>query len=213
MKTWISTTRAAMVVGVLGVGSFAFAQTPAPTPKALEQAIEHRWEDDATLKRKGCDLDVEVTGDVAKLTGEVTSAALKARAARLANVQGVARVENQIEIVAPGSKADKAREGLNKAANKTAEGVGTAAAKTGEAASKTGEVIDDTWITTKVKTKYTTDGAIKGSDISVDTKDNVVTLTGTVPNATVHAAALRIAHNTKGVKQVIDNLRIAPKTN
>ena len=40
-----------------------------------------------------------------------------------------------------------------------------------------------------------------------------MTLTGTVPTATAHAAALRIARDTKGVKRVVDNLRVAPKTN
>jgi osmotically-inducible protein OsmY len=225
MRTWISTTRAAVVVGVLGLGSIGFAQVPEPTPKALEQAIEHRWEDDATLKAcKGCDLDVEVTGDVAKISGEVPTAALKARAAKLANVTGVARIDNQIEIVAPGSAADKTREGLNKAANKTADGVGTAANKTaegvstaanktGDALAKTGEVIDDSWITTKVKSKYVGEKSVDGSDISVETKNNIVTLTGTVPSTSAHAAALRIARDTKGVKKVVDNLRIAPKTN
>lgn len=215
MRTWKSTTRAAIVVGVLGLGNIGYAQVPQPTPAdSLEQTIEHRWEDDALLKAcKGCDLDVEVTGDVAKISGEVPTAALKARAARLANVTGVTRVENQIEIVAPGSAADKTREGLNKAANKTAEGVGTAANKTGDALAKTGEVIDDSWITTKVKAKYVGESSVEGSDITVDTKNNVVTLTGTVPNTAAHSAALRIARETKGVKKVVDNLRVSPKTN
>ena len=211
-----------MVTGLLSSGA-AYAQTP--TPDQLEEAIDKRWEADATLKAcKSCDFDVEVAGNVATITGEAPTEALRARAARLANVTGVTRVDNQIKLVAPTSAADKTRDGLNKAANKTAEGVDKAAEKTGEGVSKaadktgdalakTGEVIDDTWITTKVKSKYVGEDSVKGSDISVETKENVVTLTGTVPTATAHAAALRMARETKGVKRVVDNLRIAPKTN
>jgi osmotically-inducible protein OsmY len=56
------------------------------------------------------------------------------------------------------------------------------------------------------------DSAVEGSAITVDTKNNIVTLTGTVPTDAAHAAALRLARETKGVKSVVDNLRIAPKT-
>ena len=45
---------------------------------------------------------------------------------------------------------------------------------------KTGEKITDAWITTKVKWFFVGEDALKGSDINVDTKDNVVTLKGTV---------------------------------
>jgi osmotically-inducible protein OsmY len=228
MRNTFQITQALVLAGLLGTANVGYAQAVAAqpvTPDTLEQAIDQRWEADATLKAcKSCDLDVEITGDVAKLTGEVPTAALKARAARLANVTGVARVDNQIQVVVPTSAADKTREGLGKAANKTADGVdkaadetakgvGKAADKTGDALAKTGEVMDDTWVTTKVKAKYVGEKSVEGSDISVETNQNVVTLSGTVPTAAAHAAALRIARDTKGVKRVVDNLRVAPKTN
>jgi hyperosmotically inducible protein len=222
MRKAFQITQAMMMAGLLTSGA-AYAQTP--TADQLEDAIEKRWEADATLKAcQSCDFDVEVTGDVATVSGESPTTALRDRAARLARVTGIARVDNQIKIVAASTAADKTRDGLNKAANKTADGVDKAAEKTGQAASKaadktgdalakTGEVIDDTWITTKVKTQYISEDAVKGSEINVDTKDNVVTLTGTVPSEAVRAAALRIARDTKGVKRVVDNLRVGPKTN
>jgi hyperosmotically inducible periplasmic protein len=226
MRMAFQITQALMIAGLLGSGA-AYAQAVAPQPTAdqLEDAIDKRWEADATLKAcTGCDFDVEVVGDVATISGEAPTAALRALAARLASVKGVTRVDNQIKVVAPTSAADKTREGLGKAANKTAdgvdkaaektgEGVSKAAEKTGDALAKTGEVIDDTWITTKVKSQYIGEKAVEGSDISVETKENVVTLNGTVPTAAAHAAALRIARDTKGVKRIVDNLRIAPKTN
>jgi hyperosmotically inducible periplasmic protein len=228
MRTIFRIAPALMLAGALGTANASFAQAVAAqpvTPDSLEEAIDARWEADATLKAcKGCDLDIEVTGDVAKISGEVPTAALRTRAARLANVKGIARVDNQIQVVAPSSVADKTRDGLGKAANKTAdgvdkaadktgEGVSKAADKTGDAVAKTGEVIDDTWVTTKVKAKYVGEDSVEGSNISVETNHNVVTLSGTVPTETARAAALRIARETKGVKKVVDNLRVAPKTN
>lgn len=235
----ILTFNAVVLASTFALASPSYSQTPAattPSADQLEQAIEQRWEGDATLKAcQGCDLDVEATGDVVRISGEVPTAALKARAARLANVRGVARVDNGIEIVTPRSATDTARAGANKAVNKTAEGLGTAAGKTsegvskaaektgeglgkaadktGDAVAKTGEVIDDAWITTKVKSKFTTAEAVDGSDVEVETKNNVVTLTGTVPSTAAHTTALRLARETKGVKRVVDNLKVAPKTN
>jgi osmotically-inducible protein OsmY len=207
-----------------------FAQPPAATAAAtkpaadndtLEDQIEKKWEADAALK--DADIDVEVADGVATLTGEVTTAALKSRAARLAKITGVARVENQI-TVGRTSVADKTRGGMEKAANKTAEGVGTAAGETkkgvetaaGEtkkAVSKTGEVISDSWITTKVKSKFVGEDALKHSHITVNTKDNVVTLTGTVASEAGRARAIEIAKKTDGVKDIVDKLTIAPGTN
>ena len=197
-----------------------------PTADTSKQAIDQRWEADTTLK--ACRAATSTSRSPAtsrQISGEAPTAALTARAARLANVTGVARVDNQIEVVAPTSAADKTREGLGKAANKTAEGVDKAAEKTGEGVSKaadktgdalakTGEVIDDTWITTKVKAKDVGEAVgRRAATSSVETAHNVVTLSGTVPTAAAHAAALRLARETKGVKQVVDNLRVAPKTN
>jgi osmotically-inducible protein OsmY len=225
-KFHAATFGALVLAGWLGTPGAGYAQAPATVPSAdsIEEAIDNRWEADATLKAcKGCDLDVEVVDGVAKISGEVPSAALKARAARLANVKGVARVDNTIEVVAYKPASESAREGANKAANKTAEGVSKAAdktaegvskaaEKTGEAVATTGSVIDDAWITSKVKTQLTTADEVPASSINVDTKGNVVTLTGTVPTAAAHAAALRIARETKGVKRVVDNLKVTPKT-
>ena len=238
MRNFFSLTGAVVLAATFGANA-SQAQTPAATPMTadqLEEAVDLRWKNDATLKAcVGCDLDVEATGDVVRVSGEVPTAALRARAARLANVRGVARVTNEIEVVTPRSAADATRAGANKAANKTAEGVskaadktaeglgkaadktaeglGTAANKTGGALAKTGEVMDDTWVTTKVKSKIVADDVAKSGDVTVDTKQNVVTLTGTVPSAAVHEAVLRIARETKGVHRVVDLLKIAPKTN
>jgi osmotically-inducible protein OsmY len=243
----------------------AAATAPAPSADQLEDRIETKWKSDSALN--GTDIDVEVKDGVATLTGEVHTAAQKARAARHAHVDGVTQVVNQIEVVRPGETAAKAKEGLNKAANKTGEvagtaagatregvstaatetkkGVTTAAEKTGEGVSKagektgealskagektgdalgtaagatkgaakaTGKATSDGWLTTKVKSKFVGDKLLKGSDISVSTTAGVVTLTGTVPTEAGRDRAIALVKDTKGTKDVVDQLTIGPKT-
>ena len=49
---------------------------------------------------------------------------------------------------------------------------------------------------------------MKGINVDVDTKDGIVTLTGTVGNAAVRKEAVALARSTDGVKQVVDKLVI-----
>ena len=135
-RTVMTLVTAATFFGAVAIATPGFAQTPAATTAAaatasndqLEDLIEKKWEADATLK--DADIDVSVAAGVATLTGEVPTAALKSRAARLAKIDGVTRVENQITIQRPADVAAKAKSGVEKAANKTAEGVGVAAGET-----------------------------------------------------------------------------------
>jgi hyperosmotically inducible protein len=234
-RTVMTLVTAATFCGAVAIATPGFAQTPpattaAPAPTAsndrLEDSIEKKWEADTTLK--DADIDVEVAGGVATLTGEVPTAALKSRAARLAKIDGVTRVDNQITVQRPTDAASKARTGANKAAEgvgvaagetkrgvekageKTAEGVGVAARETKNAAKKTGEVASDSWITTKIKAKFVGEDALKHSHISVSTNDNVVTLTGTVASEAGRERAIAIVKQTDGVKDVVDKLTIAP---
>ena len=65
-------------------------------------------------------------------------------------------------------------------AEKTKDVAVATAKKTKEVVSTTGEVITDSWITTKLKAKFVDESLLKDSDINVDTNDHVVTLKGTV---------------------------------
>jgi hyperosmotically inducible protein len=62
--------------------------------------------------------------------------------------------------------------------------------------------VDDTWITTKVKSKFAAAKGIKASDISVNTTDGVVTLSGTATSKAEKNRAVHIAKGVKGVKSV-----------
>jgi osmotically-inducible protein OsmY len=92
------------------------------------------------------------------------------------------------------------------AAAKTKEVSKDAGQATKNAAVKTKDVTADASITSAVKTKFLGDPLVGGLKIDVDTKDNVVTLTGTVKSAAEKAEAVRLAKNTSGVKSVVDKL-------
>jgi osmotically-inducible protein OsmY len=66
----------------------------------------------------------------------------------------------------------------------------------------------DAGITTSVKSKLVADDLVKARQINVDTKDHVVTLTGTVQSTEEENQALQIARNTKGVSNVVDNIAV-----
>ena len=69
---------------------------------------------------------------------------------------------------------------------------------------------EDTMITTKVKTKLTTDRVKNLVSVNVDTKDGVVHLKGTVPDAQAKAEAERLAKDTDGVVSVMNDLKVSP---
>jgi osmotically-inducible protein OsmY len=66
----------------------------------------------------------------------------------------------------------------------------------------TGEVIDDTAITTKVKTGLLGDPIVSAFAISVETSRGVVSLTGIVNSAAERARAIQIAQDVGGVHRV-----------
>lgn len=67
----------------------------------------------------------------------------------------------------------------------------------------------DAWITTKVKTELATAKHVKASDISVETSDGVVTLSGMVSTKSEKTHAVKLAKAVKGVKSVdASNLRV-----
>ena len=85
------------------------------------------------------------------------------------------------------------------------------AEKTKDGLSKTGEVMTDAWITTRVHARFVDEDLLKHSDISVDTNNHVVTLTGTVMGRAGRAKATSVAKGTEGVHQVVNRLTVGPK--
>ena len=75
----------------------------------------------------------------------------------------------------------------------------------------TGHYIDDTAITTSVKTHLTTDGPLKTmTQISVKTVENTVFLTGVAPTLQAKNRAEEIARQVDGVQRVVNNITVQP---
>src|SRR3954447_3127704 len=83
--------------------------------------------------------------------------------------------------------------------------------KTKEGLSKTGEVMTDAWITTRIHERFVGEDLLKDSDISVSTSKHVVTLKGTVMGRAGRNKATSIARHTEGVHHVVNRLTVGPK--
>lgn len=73
-----------------------------------------------------------------------------------------------------------------------------------------GETIDDTTITTRVKTAMLNDPNVGGTSIDVDTFKGTVTLSGRVKSQAEHDQAMSLARRVDGVTEVKDALQIIP---
>jgi hyperosmotically inducible periplasmic protein len=82
------------------------------------------------------------------------------------------------------------------------------AAATDRATTKAAVAVDDAAITTKVKSAVLAEPGLKSLQIDVDTKNGVVTLSGTVDTPALKERAMQITQNVNGVKSVTDNLAI-----
>ena len=130
----------------------------------------------------GLTTNVDTRSGKVTLTGKADSGAAKDLAGRLAgNTRGVVAVDNKLVVAAakPSAK-DKAE----------------------LAAIETKSAVSDSWITTKVKSTFAYSSNVSGSDISVTTKNGVVTLSGKVDSGAERDLAVELAKNVRGVKTV-----------
>jgi len=87
----------------------------------------------------------------------------------------------------------------------------TAAEKAGNVAKAAGKSVTDETLTTEVKTRLMKDKVAKSTPIGVETKDGVVTITGSVPSGSDVVRIGRLVETTKGVKSVVNEVTIARK--
>ncbi len=83
--------------------------------------------------------------------------------------------------------------------------VGCAGSQTSES---TGEYIDDTWITTKVKAALVDDSLVKATEVNVETFKGVVQLSGFVSSKEAMDQAVLVAGNIEGVTSVRNSMQI-----
>ena len=70
--------------------------------------------------------------------------------------------------------------------------------------------VKDGWLVMKIHSDLVDEDVLSGSNIDVDVKNGVVTLQGTVPSEAGRARAIAETKKTDGVKNVVDQLKIAP---
>jgi osmotically-inducible protein OsmY len=75
----------------------------------------------------------------------------------------------------------------------------------------TGEYIDDSVITTKVKAAVLNEPTLKSAEINVETFKGVVQLSGFVNSEADIAKAASVASGVKGVTSVKNDMRLKPK--
>jgi hyperosmotically inducible periplasmic protein len=75
-------------------------------------------------------------------------------------------------------------------------------------AQKAGTFVDDSYLTSAVKTKLLAAPGINSFDIHVVTKDQVVTLSGTLPTDALRDQAVTVAKTVDGVKDVISDIEV-----
>lgn len=73
---------------------------------------------------------------------------------------------------------------------------------------KVGDAISDTTITTKIKAKLAADHIASAFNISVETNQGTVTLSGKAPNQEAVERTIYIVKDTDGVREVRNNLTI-----
>jgi osmotically-inducible protein OsmY len=190
------------------------------TDTGITTSVKSKLAADTTVKAH--QIDVDTSKGVVTLTGVVDTQAAKAQAVSIArNTNGVTDVVDHMTVSETTAAApldrdhvvDQPGEGISGATRTAGEKIGEKAEeatdKTKAGIEKTGEVIEDSAITTAVKTKLLADTKAPGLKIDVDTKNGVVTLSGNVKSKAEAAKAVADARGTKGVKRVINNLKIA----
>ena len=76
----------------------------------------------------------------------------------------------------------------------------------GEELKSFGSIINDRWMSRTIRTTYMLDKQINSFDVAAGVSRGVVTVTGYVIDDSTHDRALEVAHNTLGVKEVVDKL-------
>ena len=72
----------------------------------------------------------------------------------------------------------------------------------------TGEYVDDSVITAKVKTAIFNEPTLKSAEINVETFKGVVQLSGFVTSAANEVTAMQVARDVGGVKSVKNDMRL-----
>jgi hyperosmotically inducible protein len=184
--------------------AFAVYLIGANTDGEIAESIKQNFKADEKLS--GADIDVHVDNGVVTLTGKALGTAQANRAVAIAQaVPGVVRVDSKLEIDRTITNKD-----IEDTLEKKEEAIKEQNEKN-EPKRSLGTVIDDATITAGIKLKFAKDDLVRAYKIDIDTKDGMVTLTGTVKNEQEAKRAIALAESEEGVRRVNSVLQIKPE--
>ena len=156
------------------------------TDAGVTTAVKTRLAADDTVKASK--IDVDTTDKVVTLSGTVNTAVEKTQAVAVARgTTGVVNVVDNLSVAGTS---------------------GMSAPMPGD--TSVTDSARDAGLTAAVKAKLLADSKVRGLKIDVDTRNAVVTLTGTVRSQAEKEEALRLARETDNVKNVTDQITVAP---
>ena len=190
------------------IAGLAAAVACAQTDAGITTAVKTKLAADNTVK--AYQINVDTANGVVTLTGTVDRPVAKQQAVVIARqTDGVADVIDNIDVSAvPTSTTGEIKDDIRDTGRDIRDSASDTRDSAGEAAGRAGETITDAAITTAVKAKVLADTTTPGMKIDVDTKDAIVTLTGTVASRAEADRAAARARDTNGVKNVVNNLKV-----
>jgi osmotically-inducible protein OsmY len=208
------------VYGLAAALCLGLAASPAYPQVASDAAVTAAVKTRLTKDRvaRNVSIDVDTNGGVVTLSGTVPTEGDRTRIGNLvARTTGVARVQNDLTVSgAPAATSGKGQTKIVikddtpkiKIKNDLPKVKVKVKDDTTPKVKKGAHVVTDASITGEVKTRLLKDKVARDSHLDVDTRNGVVTITGTVPTAADKARIGRIVEHTTGVKRVANNLTV-----
>jgi hyperosmotically inducible protein len=176
-----------LLLGVLGTTVFVVGCSQSDS--GITSSVKSKLVADDIVKARSINVDTQ--DRVVTLSGSVQSPIEENHAIEIArNTKGVADVVDKMSVLSaePGATPTT--------------GLDTAPA------TSVGSAISDSTITSDVRARLLADPDVSGQKIDVDTRDRVVTLSGTVADATQKSRAAALAGKADNVVRVEDNLLV-----
>jgi hyperosmotically inducible periplasmic protein len=187
------------IAGVQGVRNLLRVIPPRHEPATVPWEASLRTEVEKALRAdprlRGAAIRVSsVTDGVVGLEGVARNSAEHLRAIELArHVRGVRRVQSSVQIPAEDAALDVwTRHELRQ------EGPGVL------------DVASDLWLTAETRLRLLADARVPALDVSVDCRDEVITLFGIVPSERAKRIAAQDARGVAGVRDVRNDLQVVP---
>ena len=178
------------VVAAMVVGSFVLSAACAQTDAGVTTKIKTQFATDDLVKAR--DINIDTKEGVVTLTGIVESEQEEAKALQIARATtGVSQVVDNISVAVPPGEPNAS----------------PTTGRVGEPESST-RIGGDAGVTAEIKTRLLADPMVRGLAIDVDTRDQVVTLSGTAKNEAEKMRAVEIARGVQNVQRVEDRITV-----